>query len=347
MNTRIHTLLLVGVLGFTGCQLPNTKQAPNTAVDGPARCGQRGLRWTAPDGLRIAYRHWPAQGRVRGVIAAMPGWDSDACDWAPLARGLAARGYEIYVTGRRSQWGDPRVYRGDDLKKATRGDLHDWQVWPKDYAAFTRWVAARHPGRPLIYAGQSMGSEEVLNVAGNPEWQGAPARGVFVISPPLPFMYPNASAGFVTAFGPLFLDQDFRVADVDQMRADHVQLMNSPTEWQRWSHSSDRVREGFTTRWLGEAAHMGSSAGNAAKNIHGPVFIYLGGKDQLLAENASRTASDAWKQCQRDLSHARVTTCVLPNGNHLPFPDSPEGTQVQASVARWLDRVSAANQKSN
>jgi alpha-beta hydrolase superfamily lysophospholipase len=346
MNASHRFILLATALAISGCALPNTTPAPpNGYQTGPARSGEGGPRWKAEDGLAIAYRHWPAQGKVRGVIAASPGWDSDALDWTPTASGLAARGYEVYVLGRRTQWGDPRVYLGTDMGQARRGNLSDWRQWAKDYAGFTRWVAARHPGRPLIYGAQSLGSNEVLTVAGDPVWRGAPARGVFLITPSLSHMYPSAKMSFLNAVGPVFFKQDYRMADVQGMHHDGKRIMNNLAEWTRWSNSKDRVYEGYTTRWLGQTLAIGEAARKAVKNIHVPLFAYQGGSDQLLRQqiDEQNVQSDAWEQFQKEIAAHGAVTLHPPSGNHMPFADPSTESQIRARLLLWLDRTAAKN----
>lgn len=357
MNASLRPLLLVAALAISGCTLPKTVKAPpNGYRDVPARSGEGGPRWRADDGLPIAYRHWPAQGQVRGVIAASPGWDSDALDWTPTASGLAARGYEVYVLGRRSQWGDPRVRLGMDASKFIRGDQQHWEKWAQDYAGFTRWVAARHPRRPLIYGAQSLGSNEVLTVAGDPAWHGAPARGIFLITPSLSHMYPSGKMSFLNAAGPLIFQQDYRMADVQGMEnygtkmhgkeLAHIQIMNNPVEWHRWSHSRDRVWEGYTVRWLGQTLAIGDAARKALPNIHVPMFAYQGGSDQLLIQqtNDGNVQSNAWRQFHDEIASRPGTVTMHPyEGNHMPFADAAVESQIRARLLHWLDRTVSIN----
>lgn len=275
------------------------------------------------------------------MLAIIPGWNSSACDWEMLVPALARRGYEIYISGRRGQWGDPRKWDGIAPRTSPRGDIDTWRRWAEDYAAFTRWVAARHPFVPLIYGGQSMGLLDVITVAGDPSWGGAPARGVFVISPALAYTHPSASSRRLNFLARLF-DQDFRLADMDYFRGKGARIMNDPALWDQWSLSHDRIREGFTLRWLNEQYEYGRAAVRAARGVRESVAMFYGGLDPMLSREHNLTAPGGKLRLARELSGATLTEVTYPQGNHALFTDEPPRGRFIVDLTAWLDATTSA-----
>lgn len=108
--------------------------------------------WTSTDGKQMPWRGWrvPPGTRQRCVLIAVHGlsgavWDFHALGAALPPQGIAVYGYEL-----RGQGNDPDLAR--------RGDIDEPETWLRDLMAFHRLVRARHPGVPVVWYGESLGS---------------------------------------------------------------------------------------------------------------------------------------------------------------------------------------------
>ena len=144
--------------------------APRGAPDMPEGATPS-AQTSAPQGqgVRIAMRHWPAQGPERAVILALHGFgDAGELTYAGAADAWSARGITVYAP-------DQRGFGANDSRMA----------WPgaAQLAADARRIAeqlrARHPDRPLIVVGPSMGGGVALAAAR----EGMPADGLVLAAP--------------------------------------------------------------------------------------------------------------------------------------------------------------------
>ena len=120
-------------------------------------------------GVRGALRHWPAQGRERAVILALHGFgDAGELTYAPAATAWAARGITTYAP-------DQRGFGANDSRKQWPGSAQ----LVRDAARMAEQVRARHPGRPLIVVGHSMGAGVALAAAE----EGMAADGLVLAAP--------------------------------------------------------------------------------------------------------------------------------------------------------------------
>ena len=327
MKATPPVLLALVLWALAGCAAPKIER---NRLDRPATCAELHPHFTTPDGHHIAFRHWTPSGRPRAVIAGITGWQSSACDWEAVGEGLAHRGYELYVSGRRGQWGD--------VEQTTRdprglGDIRTWKQWVEDYAAFTRWVAARHPDVPLVYGAISLGTTETLIVAAEPRWGGVSPRGIFIISPSLVFLYPKKDLARKDLLGRIFQDQNARFADLKSVATSRTGIFNDSKQWEEWSHSKDRV-ESFTYRWAANMFDAGKAARRAAPKVQRPVLLMVGDNDPLLG----RAIPDAEGRLVAALQNE--PTKHYPSGNHALWSSEPPRRQMLADLVAWLERVS-------
>lgn len=106
-----------------------------------------------PSGATISMRRQPAEGNRRGLFLLSHGLAEHSLRYAPLARYLASRGYEVYGYD----------HRGHGRTKAPDAPLGRF-AWKDgearvlaDLATVREGAKAAHPGLPLILFGHSMG----------------------------------------------------------------------------------------------------------------------------------------------------------------------------------------------
>ncbi len=324
---RLGTILLIGLIAVTaGC-------AHHRYVVyrvGPSLCEEGPPDWLASDGRRIMYRTWgPEGGNLRAVVVALPGWNGTAGDIEPLARYLALRGIRVYSSGVRGQHGDLTA-----TSLHAKGDIDDGRRWTRDYCEFTAWVRRRHPRTPLFLYGQSMGALTVLTAADSVDSRNSGAvRGVILHSPAVAMMY---AAPPVRTFVGLMrrLYGKRLLFNVGLIPGDKPALTSDAAFDKFWGDSSDRVRPGFTWRFLDEAMKLGDRARIAAARVKMPVLLLTGDKDPIGTAGVGQRAFSALIKSIPSSSKERDR---FPNGYHDLIHD-PNSTRALQCVGAWIEK---------
>ncbi|WP_198671138.1 alpha/beta fold hydrolase [Oceanibium sediminis] len=106
-------------------------------------------------GTELVLDRWPSRGATRAVILAVHGYgDTGPLTYARAAEAWAARGISVYTY-------DQRGFGRND----SHGRWPGAQTLSADLVAISRAVRARHPGKPLIVVGHSMGGGIALSAA--------------------------------------------------------------------------------------------------------------------------------------------------------------------------------------
>ena len=114
---------------------------------------EREIALESPSGALISMRHQSAEGNPKGLFLLSHGLAEHSLRYAPLARYLAARGYEVYGFDHRGH-GKTKAPDAPLGRLAQKGG--ETKVLA-DLAAVRGHAASAHPGRPLILFGHSMG----------------------------------------------------------------------------------------------------------------------------------------------------------------------------------------------
>lgn len=115
-------------------------------------------RFSARDGTRLAYRHYPARGSSSGKVAILVHGSSGSSPAVQaLADALAAKGVETYAPDIRGHGGS-----------GTRGDIAFVGQLENDLEDFVTVVRKAAPNEPLILLGHSAGGGFALRVASSP-----------------------------------------------------------------------------------------------------------------------------------------------------------------------------------
>ena len=115
--------------------------------------------WTSYDGKTMPWNAWltPKGTRTKAVVITIHGLSGAASDFWLLGERLPPQGYCVYGYELRGQGKDPDV--------SSRGDIASADQWLKDLLAFHRLVRARHPGVPVVWYGESLGTLVALHAA--------------------------------------------------------------------------------------------------------------------------------------------------------------------------------------
>ena len=301
---------------------------------GPPLCKEGPPVWTASDGRQLMYRRWGPMGATpRAVVVAIPGWNATAGDIEPLAHYLAARGICVYSSGVRGQ-------HGDLTAKAhhAKGDIPDGRLWTRDYCEFAQWVGSQYPRTPLFLYGQSMGALTVLTAADSPGIvEGGQLRGVILHSPAVAMIYaPQPVRSFIGAMRGLYGTR--LLFNVGLIPGDKPALTSNPRFDLVWGLSVDRVRPGFTWRFLDEAMKLGERARDAAAHLRAPVLVLTGDKDPIGTAGVGQHGFSALMKSIPSPDKERVR---FPDGYHDLIHDKNQHVAMEC-VGGWMDRQIAA-----
>jgi acylglycerol lipase len=147
--------------------------------------------WRSYDGKVMPWRAHPVpEGtKLRAVVITLHGLSGAASDFWMLDDSLPQRGIAVCGLEWRGMGNDP------DLKK--RGDIRSAEVWEKDLFTFHNLIRAKHPGVPIYWYGESLGSLIALHtVADLMSDRGAHLQ-------PAGLIFSSPVAGFKMKPGPL------------------------------------------------------------------------------------------------------------------------------------------------
>ena len=322
-------ILLAALLAITaGCAHAGRHPHPRYHLGAPL-CKEGPPFWRASDGREIMFRSWLPDGKARAIVVAVPGWNATAGDIQPLALYLAARGIGVYSNGVRGQHGDLTAKAAH-----AKGDIEDGRLWTRDYVEFAEWVRRRYPHTPLFLYGQSMGALTVLTAAESPEIaRGGELRGVILHSPAVAMIYsPPPVRAFISMMRALYGKR--LLFNVGLIPGDKPALTSDVRFDLIWGLSVDRVRPGFTWRFLDEAMKLGQRARVAARQLKAPVLMLTGDKDPIGTAGVGQRAFAALMKSIPSREKERVS---FPDGYHDMIHDKNQQRALE-SVGAWMER---------
>jgi alpha-beta hydrolase superfamily lysophospholipase len=215
-----------------------------------------------------------------------------------------------------------------------KGDIDDGRLWTRDFCEFTRWVRRRHPRTPLFFYGQSMGALTVLTAADATAFgDSGELRGVILHSPAVAMVY---TAPPVRTFIGLMraLNGDRLLFNVGLIPGDKPALTSDAKFDLVWGLSKDRVRPGFTWRFLDEALKLGERARIAAPRLKVPVLMLTGDKDPIGTAGVGQRAYSALMKSFPSPAKERDR---FPDGYHDLIHDKNKAQALEC-IGTWIER---------
>ncbi len=273
-----------------------------------------------PDGARLPYRLYPAEGPVKAVVLALHGYTDSRDGWLMLAKVLNAHGITVYAPDQ-SSFG------------ATKNRGH----WPgtdtlvdeaRDMAILLR---AQYPNTKLVLMGESMGGAIGLLLGASPN---PPPVDAYVLSAP---------AVWGGSTNPLLFRATLKIADLLAPakrltgRAAHVLASDNIPALIAFGEDPLTIQAPTVDDVAGLVDLMGHAQAACAKFTQ-PALILYGGNDQLIPPNAMRAC---WAAIPRN---APVTLAFYPPDYHLIERDLERATPDADIVSYILGQgtVSAA-----
>ncbi len=262
---------------------------------------------TAPDGYRLAVRHWQAETPAVQVvllhgILSHGGWYAASCAQ------LAAEGVSVHLPDR----------RGAGLNLARRGDVEDYTTWITDVEAL---IGSLSPSLPTVLAGISWGGKLAAAVARRGR---VSLAGLALLCPGLfarqnPSRWQRAAVALASGVGLGGLRVRIPLADPALFTAD--------PQWQAFLRTDPLALRQVTLRFAAQDRRLTHFATAAPEAIRVPTLLVLAGQDGIVDNRATRRFAT-------QISHQDTTVREYPEAGHtLQF--EPDAARYTADLAAW------------
>lgn len=246
-----------------------------------------------PEGAKLPYRLYPAQGRVKAVVLALHGYTDSRDGWEMLAKQMNVAGIEIYAPDE-SGFG----------ATANRGYWPGTEMLVNEAREMAVQLRAEYPGAKIFFMGESMGGaiELLLGASKTPP----PVDG-YVISAP-------------AVWGGAALNPAYRVAmklaaaaaPAKRMTGHQVRVLASDNIKALIAFGNDplTIHAPRLDNLAGLVRMMGDAQA-ACRKFDQPALILYGGHDELIPKAAMR---DCWNAIPQG---APVMLAYYPPDYHL------------------------------
>jgi acylglycerol lipase len=284
--------------------------------------------WTAGDAKSLPWQRWPAPEKnlpspLRGIVIAVHGLSGAASDFWPLGEKLAPAGLAVYGMQLRGQGLDP--------VKREHGDIRTSAEWLRDLEEFDALVRKRHPGVPIFWWGESLGSLICLHAAtqATPLQPRPPLAGLILSSPPVELrqQLPGWKYALVKAAMLVFPAKKLTVAQLGGAQAGAMQITSGATHDQQMAKTAHHV-EAFSLRLLGQIERLIQTAPQAGARVPVPLLVLYTQHDPLV----SRSGVERWFA---GLPLPAKTKLYFPQSYHLILHDT-EGPLALTQALAWL-----------
>jgi acylglycerol lipase len=258
----------------------------------------------ARDGLSLAVRHWPAVGAARASVQIVHGLGEHGGRYERTAGILAGHGFECWAAD----------LRGFGASEGDRAYVDRIEVWLDDLA--DQLALLKGLSRPVILLGHSMGGLVCCRYAESDR----PQPDLLVLSAPA---LGDSLPGWKRDLAPIL----GRFAPRLKIKNDINGAILSRDPSVGADYLSDRLNVHFTTARLGAVilANQGPAQAELDR-IRVPTLVIHGGADHLVPTASSEIVD----------GRPGIERRVLPGLAHESL-NEPEGPQVAADIAAWID----------
>lgn len=270
-------------------------------------------RWAVmDDGMRLPLRVWRPAGGTAAAVVALHGFGDYSNAFADFGPVMAGEGVAVFAAdqrgfGRAGRW----------------GRWHGAARMAADARALVALVRAELPGRPVYLMGESMGAAVAMLAMREP---GA-ADGAVLSAPavwgrrwmPSYQTWTLELAGHTVPWLPL------NPRGLPFKPSDNLEMLR------RLARDPLFVKNPRVDAVYGLVDLM-DAAQEAAPQLHGPVLVLYGGKDELVPKRPTCAALRKLRERPDRAGDFRVV--LYPNGYHMLFRDLAGG-RVVADIAAW------------
>jgi alpha-beta hydrolase superfamily lysophospholipase len=266
--------------------------------------------FTASDGYRLHYRHYPARGTRRGRVVCLHGIQSHGGWYTASCAYLAEQGWDVSFLDR----------RGSGLNQEARGDAPHSRRLLRDVAEFLA------EGEPTLLVAISWGGKLAVALE---RFRPGLTRGLVLLAPGLcPLVRPPLAQRLAIAAARLLAPGRLFAIPLDD-----PELFTATPRWQAFIRDDPLALRRATARLLVASVFLDRAARRARSHVRVPVLLMLAGQDRIIDNARTR----AWFS---ELGSPDREVIEYPQAHHtLEFEPAP--APVFADLARWLARHAA------
>lgn len=246
--------------------------------------------WSSFDGKVMPYRQKTAsapaattapvtpEAKPRAIVITVHGLSGSATDFWMLEEEWPKQGIAVYGLQLRGQ--------GNDPVKRARGDISEAEVWQKDLLVFHQLIADRHPGVPIFWFSESLGTLIALHTVTEqlPDPKLAPAG--IIMSSPAAGLRLRPSGARATMLYAAIATVPFMKVNLEKLGGVNdkdIRVTHDTTHGAQMAITSHYVSH-FTLRLLGEVDDMMRTALDAARRLRIPVLVLASPMDVIASE---------------------------------------------------------------
>lgn len=289
--------------------------------------------WRSYDGKVMPWRDGkPVKGgKPKAVVITVHGLSGAALDFWMLRDAWPELGMAVYGMEMRGQ--------GNDPDRRRRGDISSAEVWQKDLLTFHRLVRERHPGVPIIWYAESLGTLIALHTVTDQIRDPAELPAGLVLSSPAAGLRLRPKGARATllysaiAMTPWIKVNLERLGGVDDRQ---IRVTHDTTHGAQMAITSHYVSH-FTLRLLGEVDDMMRTAPHAATQLQVPVLVLASPNDVIASEEQIQIFYDQIGSPDKTIRWYRQSY-------HLLLHDS-QRQEVLEDATNWVKRHTQARQR--
>jgi alpha-beta hydrolase superfamily lysophospholipase len=309
---RLLDVVLTGGLMISCSTMPHSQGTPTLSK----------TTWRSFDAKEMPWRpkDVPHGKKLHAMVITVHGLSGAASDFWPLGEAWPREGIAVYGLELRGQGNDP------ELKK--RGDIPSAKVWQRDLLTFHQLIRAKHPGVPVYWYAESLGTLIGLHALKSlPECE-QPA-GLMLASPAAGLkikMSAFKNAAVKTAIAVL----PWKKVNLEKLAGVHdkdIRVTANTTHEGQMAKTPHYVPE-FTLRLLGHLNSMIESLPKAAAQAKQPVLV-LASPNDVIASPEQITA------LFEDIGSKDKTILWYQNSYHLLLHDV-QRAEVLGDATKWL-----------
>lgn len=269
------------------------------------------------------------KGKVRAVVITVHGLSGAAMDFWMLEDGWPPKGIAVYGLQLRGM--------GNDPDKRARGDISSAEVWQKDLLTFHTLVRERHPGVPVFWYAESLGTLIALHTVTDlmPEKARHPAGLVF--SSPAAGLRLRPKGGRATMLYAAIAMMPWMKVNLEKLGGvddKNIRVTHDTTHGAQMAVTSHYVSH-FSLRLLGEVDKMMRAVPDAAARLKVPVLVLASPNDVIASEE--QVADFFGRIGSKD-----KTIRWFRKSYHLLLHDT-QREEVLGDATRWVERRAGKN----
>ncbi len=282
-------------------------------------------QWRSYDGKVMPWHPGnEVKGKPRAVVITIHGLSGASSDFWMLDEEWPPRGIDVYGLQLRGQ--------GNDPDKGQRGNIASAPVWQKDLLTFHELIRARHPGVPVYWYAESLGTLIAMHTVTElmPDSHTHP-DGIIMSAPAAglrlrPSGLKSAALTAAVKALPWARVNLERLAGVDDK---NIRVTHDTTYGAQMAVTSHFVKT-FSLRLLGEVDKMMRTAPASARKLRVPVLILASPNDVIASEQQIQDLHEAIGSEDKTINWYRESY-------HLLLHDK-QRDEVLKDATHWLEK---------